>query len=89
MQQTQTELAIYADARLFSNPIPLMPHRRKSRILLWLLVALFVFAVIGTIAFQTVQAPLEAWLQGQILVAFAFGAGSRALTFVRVKVEIF
>ena len=69
MQQTQTELAIYADARLFSNPIPLMPHRRKSRILLWLLVALFVFAVIGTIAFLTVPAPLEAWLQGQILVA--------------------
>jgi hypothetical protein len=46
-----------------------MPLHRKSRILLWSLVALLVFAVIGTIGFLTVPMPLEAWLQGQILVA--------------------
>lgn len=46
-----------------------MPLRRKSRVLLWSLLALFVLTVIGTITFLTVRALLEAWLQGQILVA--------------------
>jgi len=46
-----------------------MPLRCKSRILLWSLLVLLVFALTGTITFLTVPAPLEAWLQGYILLA--------------------
>src|SRR5208337_2723555 len=46
-----------------------MPLRSKSRMLLWSSLALVVFAVLGAIVLLTVPAPVEAWLQGRIVVA--------------------
>ena len=46
-----------------------MPLRRKSRMLLWSLLALVVFAFVGVGALLMVPAPVEAWLQGRIQVA--------------------
>jgi uncharacterized protein involved in outer membrane biogenesis len=46
-----------------------MPARRITRILLWTVLALLVVVAAGVIVILTVPAPLERWLEGQILIA--------------------
>jgi len=46
-----------------------MPARRKTRILLWSLLALLVAGAIGFVWLRTLPAPLESWLQDRVLLA--------------------
>src|ERR1700744_1659622 len=46
-----------------------MPIRRRTRTLLWTLLALIVVLAIGFVSLLTVPAPIEHYLQGRILLA--------------------
>ncbi|MGC2110035.1 MAG: hypothetical protein WA655_11000 [Candidatus Korobacteraceae bacterium] len=46
-----------------------MPTRRKTPIVLWILLAVAVVFVVGVVSLLTVPAPIEVWLQGRVVEA--------------------